>query len=135
MPARTLARYCQHRLALRLVGLGLLAVGAGAQGAPPYHHAGPLACQDNEKFPMLPIFHIIGNVTQSTDGTIKCASINDASGVTHYNGLYHVWHQCCQNHWCVSAAFLLAPLAASVLCALCPRLMARGASRLLLADP
>ena len=21
------------------------------------------------------------------------------SGVTYYNGIYHVWHQCCQNHW------------------------------------
>ena len=83
---------------------------------PPYHHTGPLTCQDNAKFPMLPTFHIIGNVTQSTDGTIKLEPINDASGVTcalaflerypwfppdapfsrYYNGIYHVWHQCCQ---------------------------------------
>ena len=69
---------------------------------PPYHHTGPLACQDNMKFPMLPTFHIIGNVTQSTDGSINLEPINDASGVTYYNGLYHVWHQCCQNHWCAS---------------------------------
>jgi hypothetical protein len=66
---------------------------------PPYHHTGPLACQDNAKFPMLPTFHIIGNVSQATDGTIKLEPINDASGVTYYKGLYHVWHQCCQNHW------------------------------------
>ena len=66
---------------------------------PPYHHSGPLACQENAKFPMLPTFHIIGNVSQSTDGTIKLEPINDASGVTYYQGIYHVWHQCCQNHW------------------------------------
>mmetsp|Transcript_18496 Transcript_18496/g.54844 ORF Transcript_18496/g.54844 Transcript_18496/m.54844 type:complete len:499 (-) Transcript_18496:31-1527(-) len=50
-------------------------------------------------FPMLPTFHIIGNVTQATDGDIKLEPINDASGVTFYGGVYHVWHQCCQNHW------------------------------------
>ena len=66
---------------------------------PPYHHSGPLTCQDNAKFPMLPTFHIIGNVSQSTDGTVKLEPINDASGVTYFKGLYHVWHQCCQNHW------------------------------------
>ena len=48
---------------------------------------------------MLPTFHIIGNVSQSTDGSIMLEPINDASGVTYYKGLYHVWHQCCQNHW------------------------------------
>lgn len=48
---------------------------------------------------MLPTFHIIGNVSQAVDGTIKLEPINDASGVTYYQGLYHVWHQCCQNHW------------------------------------
>ena len=67
--------------------------------APPYAHTGPLTCQDNAKFPMLPTFHIIGNVSQSTDGSIMLEPINDASGVTYYKGLYHVWHQCCQNHW------------------------------------
>ena len=66
---------------------------------PPYQHTGPLACQDNDKFPMLPTFHIIGNVTQATDGSIKLEPINDCSGVTFYKGIYHVWHQCCQNHW------------------------------------
>jgi len=38
-------------------------------------------------------------VTQFTDGSIKLEPINDASGVTYYKGIYHVWHQCCQNHW------------------------------------
>lgn len=42
---------------------------------------------------------MIGNVTQCANGDIKLEPINDASGVTYYNGLYHVWHQCCQNHW------------------------------------
>ena len=57
---------------------------------------GPLACQDNDRFPMLPTFHIIGNVTQAADGAITLEPINDCSGVTYYKGLYHVWHQCCQ---------------------------------------
>ena len=48
---------------------------------------------------MLPIFHIIGNVTANDDGSIKLESINDCSGVTYYGGLYHVFHQCCQNHF------------------------------------
>lgn len=48
---------------------------------------------------MLPLYHIIGNVTQKVDGSIQLENINDASGVTYYKGLYHVWHQCCQNHF------------------------------------
>jgi Glycosyl hydrolases family 32 N-terminal domain/PAN domain len=62
--------------------------------------ATPLACQPNEQQPMMPSFHIIGNVTQAPDGNITLEPINDASGVTYSeNGIYHVWHQCCQNHW------------------------------------
>ena len=61
--------------------------------------ADPLACQPNAQQPMLPTFHIIGNVTARADGGIDLEPINDASGVTYYNGIYHVWHQCCQNHW------------------------------------
>ena len=72
---------------------------AAAPPGPPYVHTGPLACQANDKYPMLPTFHIIGNVTQATDGAIKLEPINDCSGVTFYKGIYHVWHQCCQNHW------------------------------------
>ena len=45
---------------------------------------------------MLPTFHIIGNVTKNADGSIKLEAINDCSGVTYSNGIYHVWHQCCQ---------------------------------------
>jgi len=48
---------------------------------------------------MLPIYHIIGNVTKSSDGSVKLEPINDCSGVTYRDGIYHVWHQCCQNHW------------------------------------
>ena len=33
--------------------------------------ADPLACQPNDEFPMLPIYHLIGNVTKSGDGSIK----------------------------------------------------------------
>jgi hypothetical protein len=72
---------------------------ATAPPGPPYPHTGPLTCQANDKFPMLPTFHIIGNVTQATDGAISLEPINDCSGVTFYKGIYHVWHQCCQNHW------------------------------------
>ena len=60
----------------------------------------PLACQPNAVQPMLPIYHIIGNVTVSADGNVTSLEpVNDASGVTFYGGLWHVWHQCCQNHW------------------------------------
>jgi len=61
--------------------------------------ADPLACQPNAEQPMLPIYHIIGNVTKHTDGSINLEAINDCSGVTYKDGIYHVWHQCCQNHW------------------------------------
>jgi len=50
--------------------------------------------------PMLPTFHIIGNVTPHADNrAIQLEEINDASGITYYKGIYHVWHQCCQNHF------------------------------------
>jgi hypothetical protein len=48
---------------------------------------------------MLPIFHIIGNVTKYENGSITLEEINDCSGVTYYGGVYHIWHQCCQDHW------------------------------------
>jgi len=67
--------------------------------APAPARADPLACQPNADQPMLPTFHIIGNVTQRADGSLGLEPINDASGVTFSNGIYHVWHQCCQNHW------------------------------------
>lgn len=61
--------------------------------------ADPLACQPNAEQPMLPIFHIIGNVTKNADNSITLEPINDCSGVTFYEGLWHLWHQCCQSHW------------------------------------
>ena len=59
----------------------------------------PLACQKNIDQPMLPVFHIIGNVTKNPDSSIKLEAINDCSGVTFYEGIWHIWHQCCQSHW------------------------------------
>ena len=71
--------------------LALAAAAAAAASADP-----PLACQPNAEQPMLPIFHIIGNVTKNADASIKLESINDCSAVTYHKGLYHVFHQCCQ---------------------------------------
>ena len=56
---------------------------------PPQTH-GSLTCQDNQRQPMMPIYHIIGNVSQSSNGSIELEAINDVSGVTYYEGLYHV---------------------------------------------
>jgi len=58
--------------------------------------ADPLACQPNALQPMLPIFHIIGNVSASGPGAnITVEAINDASGFTYSaNGITHLWHQC-----------------------------------------
>ena len=69
---------------------------AAAALVAPAARADPLACQPNDEQPMLPTFHIIGNVTKHADGSIKLEPINDCSGVTYSNGIYHVWHQCCQ---------------------------------------
>lgn len=41
-----------------------------------------------------PIYHILGN---TKDGGLE--NINDASGIVLYKGVWHVFHQCCQNHW------------------------------------
>ena len=43
---------------------------------------GPLACQPNSEQPMLPTFHVIGNVTVNPDKSINLEPINDCSGVT-----------------------------------------------------
>ena len=75
--------------------LALLVVVGTASAAGPT----PLACQPNAEQPMLPVFHVIGNVTKNTDNSIKLEPINDCSGVTFYEGIWHVWHQCCQSHW------------------------------------
>ena len=72
--------------------------------APRAARADPLACQPNEAQPMLPIFHIIGNVSALEGGNLSVEAINDASGVTYYNGIYHVWHQCCQSACAAASA-------------------------------
>jgi hypothetical protein len=55
--------------------------------------------------------HIIGNVTKSSNGDITLEPINDCSGVTFYEGLWHVWHQCCQVRRTRSHAARFSPLA------------------------
>ena len=37
--------------------------------------------------------------TDASGAVTNVESINDASSVILYKGLYHVFHQCCQNHW------------------------------------
>ena len=56
--------------------------------------ADPNACRPNALQPMLPTFHIIGNVSVDERGNVtKPENINDVSGVTYYQGIWHVWHQ------------------------------------------
>ena len=62
--------------------------------------AEPNTCQPRSKHPFMPIYHIIGNVTSGADGAVtKVEAINDVSSAFLYEGIYHVFHQCCQNHW------------------------------------
>lgn len=79
------------------LALALSASAGGPPGGSP--NGSPLACQPNSEQPMLPIFHIIGNVTKNADGSVALEPVNDCSGVTFADGIYHLWHQCCQNHW------------------------------------
>ena len=72
----------------------------------------PNTCQPRTKHPFMPIYHIIGNVSSSSDGTVtRVEAINDVSSAFLYKGIYHVFHQCCQNHWdhVVSKGALCAP--------------------------
>ena len=55
--------------------------------------ADPLACQPNTDQPMLPTFHVIGNVSKNADGSVTVEQINDCSGITYHQGVYHLWHQ------------------------------------------
>jgi hypothetical protein len=60
----------------------------------------PNTCQPRSKHPFMPIYHVIGNVTSAADGTVtRVEAINDVSSAFLYKGVYHVFHQCCQNHW------------------------------------
>ena len=72
-----------------LLGL-LLAAGTGSSA--------PNTCQPRADQPLMPIFHIIGNIT-GTGRTLSAEAINDVSAVVLHGGLYHVFHQCCGNHW------------------------------------
>ena len=76
---------------LAALTLGFLMVASIAQ-------ATPNTCQPREAEPLLPIFHIIGNVTGEA-GHLTIENINDISAIVLYKGIYHVFHQCCQNHW------------------------------------
>ena len=60
----------------------------------------PNTCQPRAAHPFLPIYHIIGNVSSAPDGRVTSVEdINDVSSVVEHKGVYHVFHQCCQNHW------------------------------------
>ena len=62
--------------------------------------AQPNTCQPRAAHPFLPIYHIIGNVSSAPDGQVTAVEdINDVSSVFLWKGVYHVFHQCCQNHW------------------------------------
>merc|ERR1712166_98964 len=62
--------------------------------------AEPNTCQPRSQQPFMPIYHIIGNVTSTPTGAVtNVESINDVSSVFRYKDVYHVFHQCCQNHW------------------------------------
>ena len=62
--------------------------------------AAPRECRARADAPYLPIFHVVGNITDSASGRgFQTESINDVSGVVQYMGIYHIFHQCCQNHW------------------------------------
>ena len=62
--------------------------------------ATPNTCQPRATHPFLPTYHLIGNVTSDEAGKVTAVEdINDVSSVFLWKGVYHVFHQCCQNHW------------------------------------
>ena len=61
--------------------------------------ASPNTCQPRSAEPLMPIFHIIGNVTEQVPGKLTIEDINDISAIVLHKNVYHVFHQCCQNHW------------------------------------
>ena len=74
-----------------MLALSVLAAVAAAE---------PNTCQPRSAHPFMPIFHIVGNITtDAADTVINVEAINDVSSVVLYKGIYHVFHQCCQNHW------------------------------------
>jgi hypothetical protein len=60
----------------------------------------PRECKARSDAPYLPIFHIVGNITDGADGrSFETEAINDVSAIFMHMGVWHVFHQCCQNHW------------------------------------
>ena len=58
----------------------------------------PLTCQPREREPLLPIFHIIGNVT-GQQGSLNIESINDVSSILLHKGEMSPqqwWAYCCR---------------------------------------
>ena len=84
-------------LAHRRAPLGLLLLLLAAAGTRS-SLAAPNTCQPRALQPLMPIFHIIGNIT-GTGRTLHAEPINDVSAVVMHGGLYHAFHQCCSNHW------------------------------------
>ena len=74
---------------LALLGLLLLAAGSSAT---------PNTCQHRADQPLMPIFHIIGNIT-GTGRTLSAEHINDVSAVVMHGGLYHIFNQGNGNYW------------------------------------
>ena len=66
--------------------------------------AAPITCQPLRAFPGaadFPTYHIMGHVSNTTRSGkgLGREAINDCSGIIEFQGVYHVFHQCCQNHW------------------------------------
>jgi hypothetical protein len=59
----------------------------------------PITCTPLEQYPDFPTYHIMGHVSGSLEKGLGREAINDCSGVIKHGGMYHVFHQCCQNHW------------------------------------
>ncbi len=72
----------------------------GARCRAAVNAATPNTCQPRALHPFLPTYHLIGNVTSDETGKVTAVEdINDVSSVFLWKGVYHVFHQCCQNHW------------------------------------
>ena len=60
----------------------------------------PNTCQPRSTQPFMPIYHLIGNVSTDANGVVtNVESINDISSIFKNkspDGLYHIFHQCCQ---------------------------------------
>ena len=62
----------------------------------------PRECKARSDAPYLPIYHIVGNITHqdpNKPGSFETEAINDVSAIFMHMGVWHVFHQCCQNHW------------------------------------